>query len=113
MSSEAVFVGELDAPEAAGGVEDFDTKIEPAVVVGFTDANNAKFAGFEGEAVEDLDASAKRKGERGAEKRAAAADGDGFGGGVEGFARGEAAEYADGNADQDAAGTAALNHRAC
>ena len=82
MSSEAGFVRELDAPEAARGMKDLDADVEQAVPVAFADANDAKLASFLGKAVEDFDASSEGKRKRDAKKGAAAADGNGFRGGV-------------------------------
>jgi hypothetical protein len=40
------FVGELDAPEIAGGVEDLDAQFKAAVEFARADADYAEFLGF-------------------------------------------------------------------
>lgn len=40
------FVGELDAPEIAGGVENLDAQFKAAVEFAGADSNDAEFLGF-------------------------------------------------------------------
>jgi len=55
-SSSNAVVGELDAPELAGGVEHLEAEFEDAGIFGVGHANDAKFLGFLGNAVQEFDA---------------------------------------------------------
>lgn len=88
MSSKAGFVGELNAPESAGRMKDFDAYIKEPIGVTFADADDAKFAGFLGKAVEDLDPGAQGQRKGYAKQGSAAADGNGFRRSVERLVRG-------------------------
>lgn len=54
-------VGELDAPEIAGGVEHFEAKFESVVLFGAGYTNNPKFLDFLGQAVQDLNAGSENR----------------------------------------------------
>lgn len=82
MSSEARFVGELNSPEGASGVKNFDPYVEEAIGVRLADPDDAEFAGFLRKAIEDLDPGAQGQGKGNAKQGATAADGDGFRGSV-------------------------------
>jgi hypothetical protein len=92
-------------------MKNFDPYVEEAIGVRLADPDDAKFAGFLGEAIEDLNPGAQGQGEGNSKQGTTAADGDGFRGSVQGLAGGKTAENADWNANQDAAGPPTLNHR--
>src|SRR5580692_657620 len=86
ISSRNAFVRELDAPELAGGIKHLEAEFEDAGIFGVRDANDAKFLGFLGDAVEEFDARAEAGFERRPDQCATAADGDGLGEGYDRFA---------------------------
>ena len=60
MSSGVAFIRELDAPEVSCGMVHFDAELEATVIFLAAQVNNAKFAHFIGEAVQDLNARTER-----------------------------------------------------
>src|SRR5580658_5022565 len=111
-SSRNAFVRELDAPELAGGIKHLEAEFEDSGIFGVGDTNDAKFLGFLGNSVEQFDARAQPGFKRGANQRAAAADGDGFGESDEGLAVHTIAEELHRDANKNARRAAALYHRA-
>lgn len=91
-------------------MEHFEAEFEEAFLCGASDANDAEFFGLIVERVQDFENGAESGADGGADQCADAADGDGFGGGLDVLAEGVVADDIDGNANEETAGAAAFEH---
>src|SRR5579872_1154127 len=108
----ANLVGELDAPEVAAGIQQLEAEFHGPFRLRLAHADHAAFAGFLREAVEDFNARAEGRGERGADvdQSAGTAHGDRFAWEVEGLALRAVAINLHWNANSDAARAPAFEH---